>query len=71
MLNPTVFSLSVLPNGDQVHISVRGFVALNGHARSHVSVQVKRFPQQQVHGWMAGSYRRFQRTCKKPMLQAD
>lgn len=59
MLDPTVFSLSVLPNGNQVHISVGCFVALNGHARSHVRVQVKRFPQQQVHRWMAGSYWRF------------
>lgn len=71
MLDPTVFPFSVLPDGNQVHISVGGFVALNGHARSHISIQVKRFPQQQVHRWMASSYWRLQWTCKMSMLHAD
>lgn len=46
MFYPTVFPLSVLPDGNQVHTSVGGFVALDGHAGAHVSIQVKRFPQQ-------------------------
>lgn len=71
MLDPTVFSFSVLPDGNQVHISVWGFVALDGHARSHISIQVKGFPQQQVHRWMASSYWCLQRTCKMSMLHAD
>lgn len=46
MFNPTVFSFSVLPNGDQVYVSVGGLVALNGHTRAHISIEVKGFPQQ-------------------------
>lgn len=49
MFNPTVLSLSVLPDGDQVHISVGGLVTLNGHTGAHISIEVKGFPQQQVH----------------------
>lgn len=64
MFYPTVFPLSVLPDGNQVHTSVGGFVALDGHAGAHVSIQVKRFPQQQVHRWMASSYWCLQRTCE-------
>ncbi len=64
MFDPAVFSLSVLPDGDQVHISVGGLVALNGHTGAHISIEVKSFPQQQVHGWMACSYWRLQRTCR-------
>lgn len=64
MFNPTVFSLSVLPDGDQVHISVGGLVALNGHTGAHIGIEVKGFPQQQVHRWMASGYRRLQRTCR-------
>ena len=63
MFNPTVFSLSVLPDGDQVHISVRGLIALNGHTRTHIGIEVEGFPQQQVHRWVASSYWRLQRTC--------
>lgn len=38
MFNSTVFSLGVLPDCDQVHISVGGLVALNGHAGPHISI---------------------------------
>ena len=63
MFNPTVFSLSVLPDGDQVHISVRGLIALDGHTRTHIGIEVEGFPQQQVHRWVASSYWCLQRTC--------
>lgn len=49
MLYATVFSLSVLPDSDQVHVSIWGLVALNGYAGANVSIEVKGFPQQQVH----------------------
>lgn len=64
MFNPTVFSLSVLPDGDQVHISVRGFVALNGHTGAHIGIEVKGFPKQQVHRGVTSSYWCLQRTCR-------
>lgn len=56
MFNPTVFSLSVLPDGDQVHVGVGGLVALNGHTGAHIGIEVKGLPQQQVHRGMASSY---------------
>lgn len=64
MLNPTVLSFSVFPDGNQVYISVGGFIALNRHTGAHVSIQVKGFSQKQVHGGMASSYWCLQRTCK-------
>lgn len=64
MLNPTVFSLSVLPDGYQVHVTVGGLVALNGHTGTHIGIQIKGFPQQQVHRRVASSYWRLQRTCR-------
>lgn len=64
MFNSTVFSLGVLPDCDQVHISVGGLVALNGHAGPHISIEVEGFPQQQVHGGMASSYWCLQRAFR-------
>lgn len=64
MFNPTVFSLSVLPDGDQVHICVGGLVAFNGRTGAHIGVEVKGFPQKEVHGGMASRYRCLQRTCR-------
>lgn len=63
MLNATVFSFSVLTNGDQIHISVGGLVALDGHTGTYVGIKVKGLSQQQVHGGVASSYRRLQRSC--------
>lgn len=68
MFYPTVFPLSVLPDGNQVHTSVGGFVALDGHAGAHISIQVKCFPQQQVHRWMTSSYWCLQWTCELSMF---
>lgn len=64
MFNPTVFSLCVFSDGDQVNIRVRGLVALNGYTGAHIGIEVKCFPQQQVHRWMTGSYWRLQWTCR-------
>lgn len=49
MFNPTVLSLSVFSNGNQVDICVRSLIALNGHTGTHVCVQVERLSKQQVH----------------------
>lgn len=64
MFDATVLALRVLSDGDQVHVGVRGLVALDGDAGSHVGVEVKGLPEQQVHGGVAcsdrclqGSYR--------------
>lgn len=56
MFYATVFSLGVLPDSDQVHISIRGLVTFNGYAGAHIGIEVKGFPQQQVHRWVTGSY---------------
>lgn len=64
VLNATVFAFRVLSYGDDVHIRVRGLVALDGHARTDIGIQVKRFTEQQVHGWVASSYGSFQRAWK-------
>lgn len=62
MFNPTVFPLSVLSDGDQVHISVGGLVALDGHTGADIGIKVKGFPEQQVHRGMACCYWCLQRT---------
>ena len=41
VLNATVLSLSVLSNGDQVHIVVAGAIPLNRATRPHVGIQVE------------------------------
>lgn len=50
VFDAAVLALRVLPDGDQVDVGVRRLVALDGNARSHISVKVKGLPQQQVHG---------------------
>lgn len=64
MFYATVFSLSVLPDSDQVHIIVWGLVAFNRYTGAHIGIEVKGFPQQQVHRWMTGSYGCLQWTCR-------
>lgn len=54
MFDAAVLALRVLPDGDQVDVCVRRLVALDGDARSHVGVEVKGLPEQQVHGGVAG-----------------
>lgn len=49
MLNAAVLALGVLADGDDVHVCVGRFVALDGHAWTHVGVKVKGFTQQQIH----------------------
>ena len=53
VFNATVLSLRVLANGDQVDVGVGGLVTLDGHAGTHVGVEVKGLPQQEVHGGVA------------------
>lgn len=64
MFYATVFSLCVLPDSDQVNISVWGLVAFNRYTGAHIGIEVKGFPQQKVHRWMTGSYGCLQWTCK-------
>lgn len=63
MFNPTVLSLCVFPDCDQINISVGRLIAFNGHARTHIGIQVKGFSQQQVHGRVPGSNWCFQGSC--------
>jgi len=46
MLNAAVFSFRVLPNGDDVYVSVRGFIALDRYTRPDICIKVKCFTQQ-------------------------
>lgn len=49
MLDAAVLALGVLADGDDVHVCVGGFVALDGHAGTHVGIKVKGSTQQQIH----------------------
>lgn len=60
VLDAAVLALSVLADGDDVHIRVGSLVALDGHARAHIGVQVKGFTQQQIHGRVPCSNRGLQ-----------
>lgn len=62
VFDAAVLALRVLPDGDQVHVRVRRLVALDGDAGTHVGVKVKGLPEQQVHGRVAGSDGRLQRS---------
>lgn len=44
MFNPTVLSFCVFSDGDQIHIGVRRLIALDGHTRTHIGIQVEGLP---------------------------
>lgn len=50
VLDAAVLALGVLPDGDQVDVSVGCLVALDGDTGPHVGVQVKGLPEKQIHG---------------------
>lgn len=58
VLDAAVLALCVLPDGDQVDVSVGRLVALDGDAGPHVGVQVKGLPEKQVHGGVSRGDRR-------------
>ncbi|KAF6251270.1 hypothetical protein COO60DRAFT_1561813, partial [Scenedesmus sp. NREL 46B-D3] len=50
MLQPTVLSLCVLTDGDQVHIIILGLVARQAEAGPHIGIQLQLLAQGQVKG---------------------
>lgn len=53
MLQPTVFSLCVLSDSDQVDIVIPGLVAWNAEAWSYICKQLQLFAQSEVEGSVA------------------
>ena len=65
MFDAAVLALRVLTDGDQVDVSIRSLVALDGDAGSHVGVKVEGLPEQQVHGGVTCSDGRLQGSWRR------